>query len=275
MTSPQPGQRTDGSYSGAWRAFTKVVVPPSIWAMMRLERSGQENFPPSGGVILASNHLSYMDILATALFTYRAGRYPVFLAKSSLFELPVFGSLMRRLGQLPVYRGQVDAGLVLRDAERLGKAGACVIFYPEGSATRDPEQWPMVSKTGVARLALSTGLPVIPSAVWGAQQILPYGDSLPRVLPRKTVKVVAGPAVDLSEFSGQPLSSQVLRAATDKIMAEVTALVGQLRGETPPDRPPFHPAIERRKARQELRELQKTLEEAPAAAEAAPEADSP
>src|SRR5947209_2162191 len=117
MTSPQPGQRTDGSYSGGWRAFTKVVVPPSAWAMMRLERSGHENFPTGGGVILASNHLSYMDILATALFTYRAGRYPVFLAKSSLFELPVFGSVMRRLGQLPVYRGQVDAGRVLRDAE--------------------------------------------------------------------------------------------------------------------------------------------------------------
>jgi 1-acyl-sn-glycerol-3-phosphate acyltransferase len=275
MTSPQPGQRTDGTYSDAWRGFTKVVVPPTVRAMMRLERSGAENFPASGGVILASNHLSYMDILATALFTYRAGRYPVFLAKSSLFELPAFGPLLRRLGQLPVYRGQVDAGLVLRDAERLGRAGACVIFYPEGTATRDPEQWPMVAKTGVARLALSTGMPVIPAAVWGAQEILPYGDKLPRVLPRKTVQATAGPAVDLSEFAGQPLNSQVLRAATDKIMADVTGLVGKLRGQTPPDRPPFHPAIERRKVRQELRALQKSLDEPAEPAQSATEADSP
>src|ERR1700758_3037940 len=127
MTSPQQGKRSDGSYSQAWRNFTKIILPAAFGAMMRMEFSGQENFPASGGVILAVNHLSYMDILATAIMVPKAGRYPVFLAKSSLFELPVFGTAMRKLGQLPVYRGQVDAGLVLRDAERLGLDWACVI----------------------------------------------------------------------------------------------------------------------------------------------------
>ena len=100
MTKAHQDKQADGSYSPAWRNFTKIVLPPSIRAMMRLDWSGQENFPASGGMILAANHLSYMDILALSLFTHSAGRYPVFLAKSSLFDVPVLGPLMRRLGQL-------------------------------------------------------------------------------------------------------------------------------------------------------------------------------
>jgi 1-acyl-sn-glycerol-3-phosphate acyltransferase len=268
MTSPQQGKHTDGSYSQAWRNFTKIVLPPTFGAVMRIEYFGRENFPDSGGVILASNHLSYLDILAASMLVHRVGRYPVFLAKSSLFDVPVLGPAMRRLGQLPVYRGQVDAGLVLRDAERLGLDGACVIFYPEGTATRDPNEWPMVAKTGVARLALGTGLPVVPVGVWGGQKILPYGSYAPRVLPRKTVKIMAGPPVDLSAFADQPLSSQNLRAATDKIMGDVTALLGELRGEVPPAKP-YHPAVERRKLRQELRKLQEDGSETEAPADAA------
>ena len=222
--------------------------------MMRLDWGGQQHVPAEGAMILAANHLSYMDIFAVSLFADSAGRYPVFLAKSSLFEIPVLGSIITKLGQLPVFRGQADAALVLREAELVARSGACVIFYPEATVTRDPDQWPMVSKTGVARLALETGAPVIPVAHWGAQQILPYGDYVPRLLPRKTVRLIAGPPVDLSEFAGQPMNSQVLRAATAKIMQDVAVLVGQLRGETPPAEP-FHPAIARRKMRQELRSL--------------------
>ena len=74
---------------------------------------------------------------------------------------------MRGTGQLPVYRGQADAALVLRDVEQGLSAGACVIFYPEATATRDPDLWPMAAKTGVARAALATGVPVIPVAQWG------------------------------------------------------------------------------------------------------------
>jgi 1-acyl-sn-glycerol-3-phosphate acyltransferase len=221
---------------------------------MRLDWHGQEHFPRDGAMLLAANHLSYMDIFAISLFADSARRYPVFLAKSSLFDIPVIGAIITRLGQLPVYRGQTDAALVLREAELVARSGACVIFYPEATVTRDPEKWPMVSKTGIARLALETSAPVVPVAHWGAERILPYGSFLPRFLPRKTVRVLAGPPVDLSEFAGQPLNSQVLRAATDKIMKEVTVLLGQVRGETPPAEP-FHPAVARRKLRQDLRAL--------------------
>jgi len=254
MTRTKTPRRADGSYSNAWRNVSKIILRPGIRMMMRLDWHGQEHFPRDGAMLLAANHLSYMDIFAISLFADSAHRYPVFLAKSSLFDIPVIGAIITRLGQLPVYRGQTDAALVLREAELVARSGACVIFYPEATVTRDPEKWPMVSKTGIARLALETGAPVVPVAHWGAERILPYGSFLPRFLPRKTVRVLAGPPVDLSEFAGQPLTSQVLRAATEKIMKDVTALVGELRGETPPDEP-FHPAVARRKMRQDLRAL--------------------
>jgi 1-acyl-sn-glycerol-3-phosphate acyltransferase len=249
-----PKKRDYGSYSKTWRTISKIILRPGIRMMMRLDWGGQQHVPSDGAMLLAANHLSYMDIFAVSLFADSAGRYPVFLAKSSLFDIPVIGGIITRLGQLPVFRGQADAALVLRQAEMVARSGACVIFYPEATVTRDPDLWPMVSKTGVARLALETGAPVIPVAHWGAQKILPYGDYLPRLLPRKTVRVIAGPPVDLSEFAGQPLNTQVLRAATDKIMHDVAVLLGELRGETPPAEP-FHPAVARRKERQELRAL--------------------
>ena len=249
-------KRADSSYSPAWRRLTTIVLPPVINGLMRHDWHGQENIrnvPADSGLILAINHLSYADVLAMCLFSYKSGRYPVFLAKSSLFDMKGLGSVMRGTGQLPVYRGQADAALVLRDAERGLRDGACVIFYPEATATRDPDLWPMVAKTGVARLALSTGVPVIPVAHWGAQRILPYGSFRPHLLPRTTVQVVAGPPVDLSAFAGQPLNSKVLREATEVIMKDITGLLAGIRGETPPAEP-YHPAIARRQARLEARE---------------------
>jgi 1-acyl-sn-glycerol-3-phosphate acyltransferase len=249
-------KRADGSYSPAWRRASKIILWPLIQVGMKHDWHGQENIkniPADQGLILAINHLSYADIFADSLFAYEAGRYPVFLAKSSLFDIKVLGTIIRKLGQLPVYRGQTDAALVLRDAEQGIKNGACVIFYPEATVTRDPDQWPMVAKTGAARLALATGAPVIPIAHWGAQKILPYGSFRPHLVPRTTVQVTAGPPVDLSEFEGQPPTPAVLRAATEKIMKDITALLAGIRGETPPDEP-YHPAVARRKARQEARE---------------------
>ena len=249
-------KRAAGSYSRAWRGVSKIILRPLIPMLMRLDWHGREHFPSDGGMILAANHLSYADIFAVSLFADAAGRYPVFLAKSALFDVKGLGYVLRALGQLPVYRGQADAALVLRDAEQGLRNGACVIFYPEATVTRDPDKWPMVAKTGVARLALSTGAPVIPVAHWGAQKILPYGSFRPHLIPRRTVRLVAGPPVDLSAFAGQPLTSQTLRAATSAIMADITRLVGELRGAEPPAEP-YHPAIARRKARQELQELAK------------------
>lgn len=229
-------QATAGySYSRGWRRFSVIILRPGLRLLMKHRWQGQENFPRAGGVILAPNHLSYADWPTVALFTYVYGhRYPVFMIKSAVFEVKVLGPLMYKLGQLPVYRGRGDAGLVLKQAEQALRAGACVIVYPEGTASRDPDLWPMVGKTGAARLALTTGAPVIPIAHWGAQEILPYGSKKPKLFPRKTVRMVAGPPVDLSAYHGQRLGASTLRAATADIMADITALLARIRGQTPP-----------------------------------------
>jgi 1-acyl-sn-glycerol-3-phosphate acyltransferase len=165
----------------------------------------------------------------------------VFMIKAPIFRVKLIGPLLYKVGQLPVNRGRGDAGVVLKLAEQALRKGACVIVYPEGTASRDPDLWPMVAKTGAARLALTTGAPVIPIAHWGAQDILPYGTSKPHLWPRKTVRMVAGPPVDLSAYQGQRLSASLLRAATADIMADITALLAKIRQETPPA-VPYDPA---------------------------------
>jgi 1-acyl-sn-glycerol-3-phosphate acyltransferase len=139
---------------------------------------------------------------------------------------------------IPVHRGSTEATQSLKIAEQRLRDGGCIIFYPEGTITRDPDLWPMAGKTGVARLALQTGTPVIPIAHWGAQELLPYGEKKPRLLPRKTFRVLAGPPVDLAKYAGQPMRGTVLREATADIMAAITAQLAEIREEKAPEIPP-------------------------------------
>ena len=246
--------RRPWGYSKFWRALSVTVLRPLLHLLINNKHAGRSNIPKKGGVILAPNHLSYVDWGTDALFCYEAGRYPVFMIKGSMFRVKGIGPFLYKAGQLPVNRGAADAALVLKVAEEALAQGAAVIVYPEATATRDPDLWPMVSKTGVARLALTSGAPVIPIAHWGTQEILPYGSKkvfsglfLP---PRKTVHTIAGPPVDLSAWQGKHTSARALREATAAIMGEVAALVGQLRGEEPPT-VPYDPAAA---ASQELHE---------------------
>src|SRR5690348_6554201 len=187
--------RGNQDYSPAVRRATIVAFPAPIKSIMKRDWHGHEHIPRSGGVIVAANHLSYADWAAMALFIHQAGRYPAFLIKSSAFNAKVIGPFLHAAGQFPVNRVSVEAALVLNDAERGLTKGECLIIYPEGTATRDPGLWPMVPKTGVARLAVATGAPVIPVAQWGTQDILPYGTTRPHVMPRHMVKMLAGPPV--------------------------------------------------------------------------------
>jgi 1-acyl-sn-glycerol-3-phosphate acyltransferase len=229
------------SYSPAWRLFTVILFRPVIKVLLTNKWAGQENIPRQGPVILAPNHMSYLDWGTDSVFFYGSGRYPTFMIKASAWKVPFIGRLLVGCGQIPVNRGGKDAAQALKQAEQALADGAAVIIYPEGTATRDPDLWPMVSKTGVARLALATGVPVIPVARWGTQNVLPYGSTKPKLWPRQTVRTVAGPPVDLSEWQGKQNSAKALRAATDKIMADVTALLAGLRDEEPPA-VPYDPA---------------------------------
>jgi 1-acyl-sn-glycerol-3-phosphate acyltransferase len=228
-------------YSRFWRALSVLVLRPALRVLIRNKMTGRENIPRRGGVILAPNHLSYVDWGTDALFCRESGRYPVFLIKDGAFKIKFIGHFLYQAGQLPVHRGRSDAALVLKDAEQKLAQGECVIIYPEATATRDPDLWPMVSKTGVARMALASGAPVIPIAHWGTQDILKYGSKDLKLFPRKTVRTIAGPPVDLSQWAGKQSSAKALREATAAIMGEVTALLAQLRGEEPPA-VPYDPA---------------------------------
>ncbi|MCU7723640.1 1-acyl-sn-glycerol-3-phosphate acyltransferase [Actinoplanes sp. KI2] len=226
---------------GFWRRFAVVLVLPVMKVWTKRTWTGLENIPATGGVIIVPNHASHFDPLVVAHYIYGARRWPRFLGKASLWKVPVMGPFLRKVQQIPVERGSVEAVKSL-DAlvEALNEDGV-VVIYPEGTTTRDPDLWPMRGKTGAARLALLTGAPVIPMANWGAQTIYDPRTSKLKIRPRTRVSVITGPPIDLSRWQGATPSRAVLEEMTDAIMLEVQALVGELRGEQPPaglyDRP--------------------------------------
>nr|WP_189351154.1 lysophospholipid acyltransferase family protein [Zhihengliuella salsuginis] len=190
---------------------------------------------PEGGFIACPSHSTEIDPLIVGHAIYRSGRLPRYLAKESLFRVPVLGWFLKKTRQIPVARSSQGAKRSLQLAGELLNEGSVAIVYPEGTLTRDPDMWPMKGRTGAARLALQTGAPVIPIGHWGAHELLPrYGKRL-HLFPRKQARVVVGEAVDLSDLRGKPMTKAVLVEATERIMNAVAELVGDLRGESPPE----------------------------------------
>ena len=211
-----------------------VALKPTMTAITRRDWAGERSIPPEGvGCVIASNHISEVDPLIVAHFLNDAGRVPRFMAKASIFDLPVAGDILRHLGQIPVYRESRDASLSLQGALSAVADGGCVVVYPEATLTRDPDLWPMRGKSGAARIALETGCPVIPLAHWGAQRILPPYGRVARLFPPSRVTVRAGDPLDLDDLGGDT-RSRSLRTATDRIMAAITAQLESIRGETAP-----------------------------------------
>jgi 1-acyl-sn-glycerol-3-phosphate acyltransferase len=217
-----------------WAFGTCVaIVKPLLEALTRQEWHDGLKIPATGGCVLAVNHVSQVDPLTFAHFVYDHGRIVRYLTKQEVFEMPIVGPIATSAGQIPVARLSADAGKSFDAAVQAVHQGRAVAFYPEGTITRDPDLWPMRGKTGAARVALSTGCPVIPIGQWGVQDLLPpYGK--PHVFPRKTMRVKAGDPVDLADLQDLPLTNEVLHEATARIMAAITALVEDLRGEKAP-----------------------------------------
>ena len=222
---------------GFWYRLAVVLLKPALRLLTRRRWSGFENVPRSGGVIVAVNHISHVDplMLADAVL-HSTGRPPRYLAKASLFKgNGLVGRTMRGAHQIPVHRNTADASAALKDAVEALQSGELIAIYPEGTVSRDPGKWPMVARTGVARLALLSGAPVVPVAQWGAQEILDsYRTPGLHLLPRHTIVVQAGPPVDLSPWQGKELSHEVLHEATDAVMAAIRQLLEGIRGETAP-----------------------------------------
>jgi 1-acyl-sn-glycerol-3-phosphate acyltransferase len=207
-----------------------VTWPVSL--LWRRVWSGQEHLP-AGGVVLAANHLSVLDPVAVAHHLLRdLDRAPRFLVKSELFRgSGLVARVLCGAGQIPVERDTAEASKALDAAVAALGRGETVVIYPEGTVTRDPRHWPMAARTGVARLALQSGAPVLPLAQWGTHEAL---RTVLRPFPRRTAAFRIGPPVDLSAFAGRPLTAEVLRDATDAVMDALTAEVAVLRAESAP-----------------------------------------
>lgn len=203
----------------------RVSLGPLLRVFFRPWVRGLENVPDDGGAILASNHLSFSDSFFLPLVVQRR---ITFLAKSDYFTgRGVKGRLtagfFRGVGQLPVDRtgGRASDAALVTGLRVLGRAELLGI-YPEG--TRSPDGRLYRGKTGVARMALEAGVPVIPVAMVGTDKVQPIGTKMPRI---GRIGVVIGRPLDFSRYEGMADDRFVLRSVTDEIMYELMRLSGQ------------------------------------------------
>jgi 1-acyl-sn-glycerol-3-phosphate acyltransferase len=216
--------------------FLAGVALPLSRIMMTLRIENGEKLPRFGPAIVAPNHYSEIDPVVVGLAIWKRGRAPRFLAKASLFRVPVLGWMLRSSGQIPVERqGSTRDRDPMKAAARVAEREQVVVIYPEGSLTRDPAMWPMRGKTGAVRLALQHGIPVYPVAHWGTQDLMARYSKRISWFPPKRIRVRFGDAVDLSAFEGKPLDGATLAAATEVVMDAITRELEALRGENAPD----------------------------------------
>jgi 1-acyl-sn-glycerol-3-phosphate acyltransferase len=226
-------RRRPKEWIARWR-FAKAVAEPIVQGVAPLRIRGLENIPASGPFILTPNHITDFDPLVMGTVMLKADRVPRFLAKASLFKVPVLGNALRWLGQIPVERASKRGPDPLRAARMLIDNGWAVIIYPEGTLTREPDLWPMRGKSGAVRAALDSGIPIVPAAHWGAQAVMPRWSKRVRIFPRHPVDVVIGEPFDLSPWKDAPRDAATYTAATEALMTEITRLLEGLRGETAP-----------------------------------------
>ncbi|MDA3021462.1 MAG: lysophospholipid acyltransferase family protein [Actinomycetota bacterium] len=214
---------------------TVFLLKPLLNLLTKQDWAGTENLTAqTDGMVIATNHISWFDPLVASHALWDNDRPPRFLAKESVFRVPIVGAIITSAKQIRVYRETGNAVDSVRDAIAAVHRGECVVVYPEGTITRDPMMWPMTGKTGAARIALAAGCPLIPMAQWGAQEVMgPYRKEF-RILPRKTMKILVGPPIDLSDLQDRPLDADTLHLATDRLLDALTGLLAQIRQESPP-----------------------------------------
>ena len=199
---------------------TWVVVRLAATVLFRLKVSGQHHIPKTGGVLIAANHASYLDIPILGCGVPRRASY---MGRMDLFPGPV-GWLMRYLGWIPIRRERVDRGGFEEAISRI-KAGGAVIIYPEGSRTEDGRLQP--GKPGVGMIVAATGCPVIPAHLAGTFAVLPPGARRIRLRP---MRVTYGEPMDFSmllkELDGESKKKDVYQRISQEIMDRIAALEG-------------------------------------------------
>jgi 1-acyl-sn-glycerol-3-phosphate acyltransferase len=202
-----------------------VVLGPVLKLLFRPDVQGLEHIPATGPVILASNHLSFSDSIFTPLIV---NRRVTFVAKAEYFTgKGLKGRLMKAFfvgtGTIPVDRSGGAAARAALDTQlRVLHSGNIAGIYPEG--TRSPDGRLYRGKTGVARLALESGAPVVPVAHLNTDEIQPTGRLIPRI---RRVRMRIGAPLDFSRYAGRLGDRPTERAVTDEIMYELMELSGR------------------------------------------------
>jgi 1-acyl-sn-glycerol-3-phosphate acyltransferase len=210
-------------------SLAKVVLKPwlTVWFHWTIE--GLENIPSEGAAILAINHIAYLDPFAAAFIVDKAHRRARFLAKSELFQDKRIGWVLKGADQIEVKRGTRDAPVALDQAYAALDRGELVVVFPEGTVTREPDLNPMAAKSGAARLALKTGAPLIPCALWGTANVWPKGFKK-RWRPGQRIVARIGPPLAVTREGDSP---EAWREVGARLMATIGQLLADIRPAVP------------------------------------------
>ena len=206
-----------------WWRVGLAVLRPAFGLTFKLEARGTGNLPVNGRAVLASNHRSVVDGVLLALVGARRGRSIRFLVAAEIFEHRIPGWTLRTFDQIPIRRGSQDAGALDEAIEAL-RGGSVVGIFPEGRVNDEPSM--LRGRTGVARIALAAGAPVVPLGLWGTQARWPRSGlrwSLP-LRPRVAVEIGAP-----VEPHGDLTSPDDVRAFTEDVVRAVEASAAQAR----------------------------------------------
>lgn len=208
----------------------RSVLKPWLRTWFRWHIEGMENIPPKGEAgLLAFNHIAYLDPFATSYVVDEAGRVPRFLAKTELFQDRRIAWVLKGAKQIEVKRGTRDAPMALGHALEALEKGELIVVFPEGTVTTNADLEPMPPKTGIARLALKSGVPVVPGAIWGTANIWPKGYRK-RWMPRQDILVRIGKPMT---FTGDPESRDEWARVGRDIMDEIGRLLAGIRPAVP------------------------------------------
>jgi 1-acyl-sn-glycerol-3-phosphate acyltransferase len=203
--------------------LTRALVKVPLDLGVRWTIEGAQTLPPHGPLLLATNHTSYLDPFAVAYLVDKKHRRARFLAKAELFDKQGLGAYLRAMGQIPVVRNSTSAAGSLEAAVDDLERGECVVVFPEGTISLDLD--PAPARTGIARLAAQTGVPVTPVGMWGLHRILFKGRK-PDWRWGVAETIVVGTPVRVAP-------DENVHDATDRVMTGIAACVARARAIYP------------------------------------------
>lgn len=255
MAQVEHRDTTTPASSRFWRGVNHLIISVFHGVLMLTSRRRYrhlDRIPATGGVIVVSNHISYLDAFMLPVGVRRAGRNPLGMGKVELFRLPVVGAWFSRIGHVSVDRDAPTPAKALEPAAEALRAGKVLCVYPEGTINATPESGLLEGRTGVARLALASGVPVVPIGQWGPQLAFSASGKLALIRPvtlfgwfrkgrrprRPVCELVVGQPITPDEISAAAATGTAtagadepnLRAVTDLVMSRIGELVAEASG---------------------------------------------